>query len=91
MNALAVKIKDTFGDSQRSPTHIIREMAHDILLQSVVWIDEGGKITELPKELYEFWSACVRNTSGKYIFEKTCSSYCFWYSFSRVEVKYVII
>ena len=59
-NTIGTNIEETFSDVVHSPMCVIRTVAHQVPLEKVTWIEldketQMEKITELPKEWYEFW------------------------------------
>jgi hypothetical protein len=59
MNTFEVDIEEPFIDVPHSPTCVVRTVSHHVPLRNVMWVEwiEGNqKVTDLPKEWYEFWS-----------------------------------
>ena len=61
LNTIGINIEETFSDVSHSPMCVLRTVAHEVPLEKVTWIEldketQMEKITDLPKEWYEFWS-----------------------------------
>jgi hypothetical protein len=69
LNTFDAKIEETFIDTPRSPTCVLRTVDHNVPLDKVQWVEfieetQTFNVTDIPKEWWEFWSASeIRVTS----------------------------
>jgi hypothetical protein len=67
VSTIEANIEETFSDIPRSPTCVFRTVGHNVPLKKVQWVQliketRSMKVTDLPKEWWEFWS-----TSGIWV------------------------